>query len=45
VIRGEEAADTMDETIIRYKIRAADAKNTEYSFLLGFIYLTPSSFN
>jgi hypothetical protein len=40
----EEAADATDETIIKNKIRATDAKNAEYSFLLGFICLTPLSF-
>ena len=38
------AADAVDETRIKNKIRAADAKATECNFLLVFIYPTPASF-
>jgi hypothetical protein len=37
------AADAVDEKIIKNKIRIADANDTEFSFLLVIIYLTPLS--
>jgi hypothetical protein len=45
VIVGEplcpEAADAVDKTIIKTKIRAADIKTTECNFMSAFIYPTP----
>lgn len=38
---GSVVADAVDETRIKNKIRTADAKATEYDFLLIFTYPTP----
>ena len=37
------AADAVDKKRVKNKIRVADAKDSEFSFLLVIIYLTPSS--